>query len=54
MNKTPRATALSAIMQNYWISFVNGLDPNDNHGEQRRLTHWGTFLHKVDCSYSAL
>ena len=36
MNKTPKAMALSAIIQNYWISFVNNLNPNDNHGEERR------------------
>ena len=36
MNVTPRASALSTIMQDYWISFVNSLDPNDNRGNKRR------------------
>ncbi len=33
---TPRASALSTIMQDYWISFVNTLDPNDNRGNKRK------------------
>ena len=37
MNKTPRAIALSAVIQDYWISFINDLDPNDNHGQKRKF-----------------
>ncbi len=44
-NKTPRALALSAVIQNYWISFINGLDPNDNHGQKRRFLR----LFNVNC-----
>ncbi|KJA28262.1 hypothetical protein HYPSUDRAFT_129787 [Hypholoma sublateritium FD-334 SS-4] len=35
MNVTPRASALSTIMQDYWISFVDTLDPNDHRGSER-------------------
>lgn len=45
MNKTPRAMSLSAVIQNYWISFINGLDPNDNHGQRR------TFLRPLKFYY---
>ncbi|KAF8890726.1 triacylglycerol lipase 3 [Infundibulicybe gibba] len=34
-NPTPTAISLSGIMQDYWISFVNSLDPNDGLGNKR-------------------
>lgn len=34
---SPKAAELSTIMQDYWISFVSSSDPNDDHGEKRRL-----------------
>ncbi|KJA28219.1 hypothetical protein HYPSUDRAFT_34618 [Hypholoma sublateritium FD-334 SS-4] len=44
INKTPSAAALSVIMQNYWISFVNDLDPNDSCGQKR--PHWEQYTLK--------
>lgn len=38
MNKTEHSAVLSTIIQNYWISFVNGLNPNDNNGIKRTCT----------------
>lgn len=32
-----RGMDLSMIMQDYWISFVTFLDPNDDHGEKRKI-----------------
>lgn len=44
INKTPSAAALSVIMQNYWISFVNDMDPNDSHGQTRRSCRCSCYL----------
>ncbi|KAF9472628.1 alpha/beta-hydrolase [Pholiota conissans] len=35
INKTPTAQALSITMQDYWLSFVTSLTPNDGRGSKR-------------------
>ncbi|KAF9472682.1 extracellular triacylglycerol lipase precursor [Pholiota conissans] len=35
INKTPTAQALSITMQDYWLSFVTSLTPNDGRGSRR-------------------
>ncbi|KAF8181105.1 esterase 1 [Pholiota molesta] len=35
INKTPTAQALSIAMQDYWLSFVTSLTPNDGRGSKR-------------------
>ena len=56
INKTPSAAALSVIMQDYWISFVNNLDPNDSHGQTRRSCRYSCYLAELvfNCSRASL
>jgi acetylcholinesterase len=35
INKTSTAQALSIAMQDYWLSFVTSLTPNDGRGSKR-------------------
>jgi hypothetical protein len=33
----PSAAKLATAMIDYWVSFANSLDPNDNHGSKRTV-----------------
>lgn len=39
VNKTPTAIALSRNIQDYWLSFVTSLTPNDGRGARRKCMH---------------